>query len=51
MTTVLRGKPKAMNASKRKVERTYTSSLMAHLKALKVEQEIIKMWPEVNQLK
>jgi hypothetical protein len=34
MKTVLRGKLIALNASEKKLERPYTSSLTAHLKAL-----------------
>jgi hypothetical protein len=34
MQAVLRGKLIALSASKKKLERTYTSSLTAHLKAL-----------------
>ena len=34
MIAVLRGKVIALSASKKKLERAYTSSLMAHLKAL-----------------
>ena len=36
--TVLRGKFIAPSASKRKMERAYTSSLIAHLKALKQKE-------------
>jgi hypothetical protein len=34
MKAVLRGKLKALHAFKKKLERAYTSSLTAHLKAL-----------------
>jgi hypothetical protein len=43
MKAVLRGKLTALSASKRKLERAYTSSLKAHLKV--VEQK------EANKLK
>ena len=52
MKAVVRGKLIALSASKKKLERAYTSSLTAHLKALKQkeantpkrsrQQEIIK---------
>jgi hypothetical protein len=58
--TVLRGKLIAPNASKKKLERAYTSNLIAHLKALEQKeanttkrsrwQEIIKLRAEVNQV-
>jgi hypothetical protein len=60
MKAVLRGKPIALIASKKKLERAYTSSLTAHLKALEQKeansskrsrlQEIIKLWSEINQV-
>jgi hypothetical protein len=60
MKAVLRGKLIALSASKEKLERAYTSSLTAHLKALEQEeantpkrsrwQEIIKLRAEVNQV-
>jgi ribosomal protein L34E len=50
----------ALSASKKKLERAYTSSLTAHLKALKQkeanspkrsrQQEIIKLRAEINQV-
>jgi hypothetical protein len=49
----------ALSASKRKLERAYTSSLTAHLKALEQkesstlkgrQQEIIKLRAEINQV-
>ena len=40
MKAVLRGKLKALSASKKKLERAYTSSLMAHLKALQKKKLI-----------
>jgi hypothetical protein len=52
MKAVLRGKS-VLSASKKKLERAYTSSLIAHLKALEQkegntpksrQQEIIKLW-------
>ena len=58
MKAVVRGKPIALSASKKK--RDYTSSLTAYLKALKQKeanipkrsrwQEIIKLRAEINQI-
>jgi hypothetical protein len=57
MKAVLRGKFIALSASKKKLERAYTSSSTAHLKALEQEenspkwsrlQEIIKLRAETN---
>jgi hypothetical protein len=55
---MLRGKLIAPNASKTKLERAYTSSLTAHLKALEQkeantpkrsrQQKIIKLRAEIN---
>jgi hypothetical protein len=60
MKAVLRGKLIALSASKKKLERAYTSSLTAHLKALEQKeantskrsrwQEIIKLRAEINQI-
>jgi hypothetical protein len=60
MKTVLRGKPIALSASKKKLETAYTSSLTAHLKALEQKeanapkrsrrQEIIKLRAEINEI-
>ena len=60
MKAVPRGKLIALSASKKKMERAYTSSLMAHVKALeqkeaisprrKRRQEIIKLRAEINQV-
>jgi hypothetical protein len=60
MKAVLRGKPIALSASKKKLERAYTSGLTAHLKALEQKeanspqtsrwQEIIKIRAEINQV-
>ena len=60
MKAVLRGKLIALSASKKKLERAYTSSLTAHLKALEQkeanspkrsrQQEIIKLRGEINQV-
>jgi hypothetical protein len=60
MQTFLRGKLIALSASKKKLERAYTSSLTAHLKALEQKeanslrssrlQEIIKLIGEINQV-
>jgi hypothetical protein len=57
---VVRGKLIALSASKMKLERAYTSSLTAHLKALEQkeantpkrirQQEIIKLRAEINQV-
>ena len=57
---MLRGKLIALSASKKKLERAYTSSLTAHLKALEQKeanslkrrrrQEIIKLKAEINQV-
>ena len=60
MKAVLRGKLIALRASKKNLERAYTSSLTAHLKALEQKeanspkrsrrQEIIKLLAEINQV-
>ena len=60
MKAVLRGKLIALSASKRKLERAYTSNLTAQLKALEQKeadtpkrsrwQEIIKLRAEINQI-
>jgi hypothetical protein len=60
MKAVLRGKLITLSASKKKLERAYTSSLTAHLEALKLKeanspkrirrQEIIKYRGEINQI-
>jgi hypothetical protein len=60
MKAVLRGKLIALSASKKKLERAYTTSLTAHLKALEQKeastpkksrwQEIIKHRAEINQV-
>ena len=59
MKPFLRGKLIALSASKKKLERAYTISLIAHLKALEQKeayspkrgrgQEIIKLRGEINQ--
>jgi hypothetical protein len=56
----VRGKLKSLSASKKKLERDYTSSLTVHMKALEQKeantpkrsrwQEIIKLRPEINQI-
>ena len=61
MKVVLRGKPIDLSAYKKKLERAYTSSLTAHLKALEQKeadtpkrsrrQEIIKLRAEINHVK
>ena len=60
MKAVLRGKFTALSASKKNLERAYTSSLTAHLEALELkeanspkrsrQQEIIKLRAEINQI-
>ena len=60
MKAVLRGKLIALSASKKKMERGYTSSLVTHLKALEQKeaisprrsrrQEIINLRTEINQV-
>jgi hypothetical protein len=56
MKAVLRGKLIALSASKKKLEREYTSSLTAHLEALELKeanshkQEIIKLRAKINQV-
>ena len=60
MKAVLRGKLIALSASKKKLERAYTSSLTAHLKVLEQKeantpkrsrrQEIIKVRVKINQV-
>jgi hypothetical protein len=60
MKAVLRGKLIALSASKKKLERAYTSCLTAHLKALEpkeantpkrcIQQEVIKLRAEINQV-
>jgi hypothetical protein len=57
---VLRGKLISLSASKKKLERAYTSSLTVHLKAQEQkeanipkkssQQEIIKLRAEINQI-
>jgi hypothetical protein len=60
MKAFLREKVIALRASKKKLEKAYTSSLTAHLKALEQKeanspkrsrrQEIIKLRAEINQV-
>ena len=60
MKAVLRGEPIALNASKKKLERGYRSSLTAQLKVLEQKeanspkrnrrQETIKLRTEINQV-
>jgi hypothetical protein len=60
MKAVLRGNLIVLSASKKKLERVYTSSLTAHLEALELKeanspmrsrwQEIIKLRAEINQV-
>jgi hypothetical protein len=60
MKAVVRGKLIALSASKKKLKKTYISSLTAHLKALEQKeantpnrnrlQEIIKLRAEINQI-
>ena len=49
MKTVLRGKLTALRASKKKLERAYTSSLTAHLEALELKQAKDIILSEVTQ--
>ena len=51
MKAVLRGKPIALNASKKKLERAYTISLTAHLEALELKEGNSpkrSRWQEIN---
>ena len=51
MKTVLRGKPIAVSATKKKLERTYTSSLTAHLKTIGQKETNTpkkSKWQEIN---
>jgi hypothetical protein len=60
MKAVLRGKLIALSASKKKLERAYTSSLAAHLEVLELKEanlpkrsrwhEIIKLRDEINRV-
>ena len=60
MKAVLRGNHIVLSASKKKMERTYTSNLIEHLKALEQkeantpkksrQQEVIKLRAEINQV-
>jgi hypothetical protein len=60
MKAFVRGKLKALSASKKKLERAHTSSLTTHLKAVEQkdenspkrsrQQEIIKLRSEINQV-
>jgi hypothetical protein len=60
MKAVIRGELIALTASKKKLERAYTSRLTAHLEALELKeanspkssrkQEIIKLRAEINQV-
>jgi hypothetical protein len=60
MKAVLKGKPITLSTSKKKLERVYTSSLTAQLKALEQKeantpkrsrwQEIIKLRAEIHQV-
>ena len=60
MKAVLREKLIALSASKKKLEKSYTSSLTTHLKTLEQKetntpkrsrrQEIIKLGAEINQI-
>jgi hypothetical protein len=60
MKAVLRGKLIALSASKKKLDRTYTNSLTAQLKAIEQKeantykrsrgQEIIQLRAEINQV-
>ena len=51
MKAVLRGKLIALNASKKKLERAYTSRLTAHLEALELKEANSpkrSRWQEIN---
>jgi Asp-tRNA(Asn)/Glu-tRNA(Gln) amidotransferase C subunit len=59
MKAVLRGKLIALRAAKKKLDKTYTSNLTAHLEVLEQKeanssksryQEIIKLVAEINQV-
>jgi hypothetical protein len=60
MKAVVRGKLIALSAFKKKLKRTYTSSLTVHLKPVELKeanipkrsrwQEIIKLRSEINQI-
>jgi hypothetical protein len=59
MKAVLRGKFRALSVFKRKLEKAYTSSLIAYLEALEQKeentsksrwQEITKLRAEINQI-
>jgi hypothetical protein len=60
MEAFLRGKPIALNASKKELERACTSSLTVHLKVLELKEansckssrqlEIIELRAEINQV-
>jgi hypothetical protein len=61
MKSVVTGKLIALSTSKKKLERAYTNSLTAHLKALEKKkeanlpkrsrrQEVIKLRAEINQV-
>jgi hypothetical protein len=60
LKAVIRGKLKALSASKKKLERAYTTSLTTQLKALEQQktntpkrsrqEEIIKLRTEINQV-
>jgi tRNA 2-selenouridine synthase SelU len=55
MKAFLRGKLIALSASKKKLEKAYTSSLTAHLKEANLPkrngwQEIVKLRAEINQV-
>jgi hypothetical protein len=54
MKAVLRGKPIALSSTKKKLERAYTSSLTAQLKALEQKKANISKrsrWQEVIKLR
>jgi hypothetical protein len=54
MKAVLRGKLRALSAAKKKLDRTYTSSLTAHLKALEQKEANIpkrSRWQEIIKLR
>ena len=54
MKAVVRGKLRALSAAKKKLDRTYTSSLTAHLKALEQKEANIpkrSRWQEIIKLR
>ena len=50
MKAVLRGKLIALSASKKKLERAYTSSLTAHLEALELKKANSPKWSRLKKI-